>query len=175
MRCYENRTNLSSRVSPNCYVGLRLTRDHLRCSVPGFHVELDKCPIPGDEPPETHNPGVWCAMARTWPQVLPIRQAGTSCNLRLTHVEGCRCAKRKRAKTIPLPKRRMIRHNRVNERMSTSGNDTDTTLAPRGLADEQWCRFSEEQKSLSSIPHRCSPSKRRSPPLCICSTCRSCH
>ena len=32
--------------------------------------------------------------------------------------------------------------------MSTSGDDTDTTLAPRGLADEQWRRFSEEQKSL---------------------------
>jgi hypothetical protein len=32
--------------------------------------------------------------------------------------------------------------------MRTLGDDTDTTLAPRGLADEQWRRFSEEEKSL---------------------------
>jgi hypothetical protein len=32
--------------------------------------------------------------------------------------------------------------------MSTSGDDTDTTLAPRGLADEQWRRFSEEEKRI---------------------------
>jgi hypothetical protein len=34
------------------------------------------------------------------------------------------------------------------KQMSTSGDDTDTTLAPRGLADEQWRRFSEEEKRI---------------------------
>jgi hypothetical protein len=58
--------------------------------------------------------------------------------------------------------------------MSTSGDDTDTTLAPRGLADEQWRRFTEEEKRIikqwgaHEHPSLMSPIMRQPATGCCC-------